>query len=249
MKSYNNRIVENNKFSKYLKSQEYEIIKILPEIVNGETNYLNYLHFPQIDVNDIILKLRNLRMKDGYKLHYFYYYDFISGIPYVYASEISNSIYKLNDINKWGNNIYPNKIEKSISRQFLDYIETDRTPISYFQLALLCIYCDHYFHIWHANNRDEIIVCTQYKLSEIHNYLSSNGSISNKLNNDLVRVYNDLNLLPSVKIKADQVEVSFYYFTVRGGLFKVEWIISNEDLHEIEFKRTNIVEYEYPLIY
>ena len=50
---------------------------------------------------------------------------------------------------------------------YLDYVQTDDTPESYFQLAVLSMMGSQFYLYWHANYNDSQIICDKVDVTDI----------------------------------------------------------------------------------
>ena len=222
----------------------------------SEINFKEKLQLPEIDFTPLFTVLNHIRPEDDYILDYLYYYDIGSGIPMIYARRRDTPPYSsMNAFPGWEQYLVNMYLPESLERQFTPHIITDQTALGYFQLAVLSLYCDHFFLVWHSNYRDETIVTSfedAYKLMEltgfqIESFLDS--TTADKLI-DIAVELDQMDLTPYVIFKNNTAQIVFYYFTYLDGLYKAEWIVDRAVPHqEISFTRHLIIKNEAPILF
>ena len=188
----------------------------------------------EFDVMQYFSVLDRLSMQSGYVLDYVYHYDGMGGYPVLYVRPADQPPYATEaDLAAAG--------EKT---NFLDYIQTDDTPESYFQFALLALMGNQFYLDWHANYNDTQPVCDK---TDVHDIIASlNGdfgyriSIASRVRAALLR-----DMDPSVVIGEQTVEVRLVTFTKWGGFYLTTYTLSRSSPHTIQdVQDKNLVPYD-----
>ena len=111
----------------------------------------------EFDVMQYFTVLDHLSMQPGYILDYVYHYDGMGGSPILYARPAGQSPYATESEMTAAGDI-PN---------YLDFIQTDDTPESYFQFVLLTLMGNQFYKFWHSNYNDVRIVCEKIDVNDI----------------------------------------------------------------------------------
>jgi hypothetical protein len=188
----------------------------------------------EFDVMEIFTILDHLSMKPGYVLDYVYRYAGIGGFPVLYVRPVEQAPYTTDaDLSAAGET--PN---------YLDYIQTNDTPESYFQFILLAIYGDQFYLYWHANYSDRTITCDKDAVNRIVSSLD--GSFGYRIStSSRVRAELLTGLEPNVSIGEQVVEVQFVMFTKWGGFFKETYQINRQEPHTIQdVQEKNLIPYD-----
>jgi hypothetical protein len=188
----------------------------------------------EFDVMQYFSVLDHLSLQPGYVLDFVYHYDGMGGYPVLYVRSASQPPYATEaDLTASGT-----------STSYLDYVQTDDTPESYFQFVVLAMMGSQFYLFWHAGYNDSQIVCDKVA---VNNILSSlNGDFGYRISlASRVRalLLNDVG--PSVVIGEQTVEVRFVTFTLWGGFFEQIYTLSRSMPHTIQdVQEKNLVPYE-----
>jgi hypothetical protein len=178
--------------------------------------------------------LNQLSMQPGYALDYVYHYDGMGGYPVLYAYPAGQPPYATEaDLEAAG--------EKT---NYLDYVQTDDTPKSYFQFVLLALKGNQFYLDWHANYNDMQVICDKTDVNDI--VASLNGSFGYRIPlGARVRATLLRGVEPSVAIGEQTVEVRLVTFTKWGGFYLTTYTISQSSPHTIQdVQEKNLVPYE-----
>jgi len=189
----------------------------------------------EFDVMQYFTVLDHLSMKPGYVLDYVYHYDGMGGYPILYVRPDRQDPYASEaDLAAAGEN--PN---------YLDYIQADDTPESYFQFAVLAMTGEQFYLFWHAGYSDRRIVCNKADVTDI---VASVGGEDFGLPMPLtsrVRAALLTGVEPSVSVGEQTVEVRLVTFTDWGGFYLETYTINRKEPHTIQdVHEKNLVPYE-----
>ncbi len=188
----------------------------------------------EFDVMQYFTVLDHLSMLPGYLLDYVYHFDGMGGYPVLYVHPASQSPYTTE----------ADLADGLDSRSYLDYVQTDDTPESYFQLVVLAMVGSQFYLFWHADYNDSQIVCDKADVSDIVSSLNGDFgyriSLSSRVRSVLLK-----DVDPSVNIGEQAVEVRLITFTRWGGFFLETYTLSRSMPHTIQnVQKKNLVPYE-----
>ena len=193
------------------------------------------------DVHEVFSILRHLRMETGYKLDYVYVYEDIAGFPLLYARKADQPRYATSS------EFYLAAGGKADKDAYLLHIQTDGSPESYFQLALLKMMGAQFYLYWHAGYNDSLPVCDYFGLENLLNDLENSGlDIPKKVKSEARK----LNLDPQITIVNGEARVEFIYFTLWGGFNKAVYRFRQTFPHQLlESSSINLVEYDCGIVF
>jgi hypothetical protein len=236
--------------------ERLELQQNIQKNIFSDENMRQLAGLPSIKFNQFFEILDHIHLPKNYVFDYIYYFDVMTGIPFIYARHFNSEAYNsIGSFPNWQKYLYNFHIEDTIDRPFLQFVELDQSALSYFQLALLALYCDHFFLFWHSGYRDETIVCSKndllklLDLNAIQIEALLDSSFSSKFKNFGDNT-SQIDLKPYVVLAKNVAYISFYYFTCWGGLYKVDWIVSRLYPHkEINFSKQKIINFESSVLY
>jgi len=194
-----------------------------PVKTGGEFNVMQY--FTVLD---------HLSMQPGYALDYVYHYDEMGGFPLLYVRLADQSPYTTEEELAAGGS----------STKYMDYIQADDTPESYFQVVLLATMGRQFYLYWHANYSDSQVVCDRADVSDIVATLNGDYGYRISLPSRL-RAALLANLAPSVVIGEQTVEVRLVSFTRWGGFYQETYTLNRSMPHAIlDTQEKNLVPYD-----
>jgi hypothetical protein len=188
----------------------------------------------EFDVMEYFGVLDHLSMQPGYALDYVYHYDGMGGTPILYVRPIGQLPYASES----------ELFAAGDSPSYLEFIQTDGTPESYFQYIVLSLMGDQFYQFWHSNYNDSQIVCEKIDVNDIVASLDGNFgyriSIPSRIKAALLK-----NVSPIVNIGTQSVQVKLVTFTRWGGFFEETTFISKSLPHTIQdVQEKNLVPYD-----
>lgn len=188
----------------------------------------------EFDVMKYFTVLDHLSMQPGYVLDYVYHFDGMGGSPLLYVRPADRSSYATE----------ADLAASAESTNYLDYVQTDDTPESYFQFVLLAMMGNQFYLYWHANYNDSQIVCDKVDVTDI--VATLNGDFGYRISlPSRIRAALLTNLTPTVNIGEQTVEVRLVTFTRWGGFYAEAYTLSRAMPHAIEdMQEKNLVPYE-----
>ena len=178
--------------------------------------------------------LDHLTMAPGYVLDYVYQYDGMGGSPLLYARPISQSPYTTEaDLASSGD-----------TASYLDFVQVDDTPESYFQLVLLSLLGEEFYLYWHANYGDIRVVCEKIDVGDIVTGLDGNFGYRISLLSRLRAALLD-RVQPTVQVGEQAVQIRLVTFTRWGGFYEQIYTVNRSMPHTIQdVQRKNLVPYD-----
>lgn len=189
----------------------------------------------EFDVSQYFTVLQHLSMEPGYVLDYVYQRDPLGGFPVLYARKAEEPFYRTVAE-------YNEATRRGAAGPYLDHIQVDGTPESFFQLVVLSIMGNQFYLQWHANYNDARIICTREALEAL---LSQPTMFNKELPANVQRAARKLDVTPVVEMGEDTVTVRVVIFTNWGGFIRRSYTISRQFPHRILAKEDEtLVEYQ-----
>jgi hypothetical protein len=246
MKTLHLLLVLNFLFSNYSASSDRLPISICSTTMEGIYKLTGGLEFPTAFQNENPLKTGNefdvmkyfeildhLSMRPGYILDYVYHFDGMGGYPILYVRPATQTPFKTEtDLAASGEGL-----------NYLDFIQTDDSPESYFQFVVLAVMGRQFYLFWHANYSVTQIPCNLTDVSSI--IASLNGDFGRRISFfSWVRAHFLTNITPSTRFDPQTVEVRFVRFTRWGGFYQEIYTINRSMPHTIvDRQEKNLIPY------
>jgi hypothetical protein len=193
----------------------------------------------EFDVMQYFNVLDHLAMRPGYVLDYIYHFDGMGGLPIMYVRHASQPPYASeSDLATAGE-----------TSSYLDYIQIDDTPESYFQLALLSVMGSQFYLYWHANYNDSQIICARVDVPDVVTGLDGDFgypiSLIGRIRTAFLR-----NVGPFVELGVQSAKVRLITFTRWGGFYQQIFTISRSSPNTIQgVQENNLVPYDCGVMY
>jgi hypothetical protein len=188
----------------------------------------------EFDVMQYFSVLDHLSLVQGYMLDYVYHFDGMGGSPILYVRPATQPPYAAeSDLAAAGD-----------TPRYLDYVQTDETPESYFQLAVLSLMGNQFYLYWHADYNDSQIICTKVDVTDIVTSLDGNfGYPISLISRVRAALLSDVG--PVVNLGTQEAEVRLMTFTRWGGFYQQIFTISRSTPHSIlDVQQKNLVPYD-----
>ncbi len=188
----------------------------------------------EFDVTQYFGVLDHLSMQPGYSLDYVYHYDGMGGYPRLYAHPVDQVPFATEaELDAGGD-----------KPGYLDFIQTDGTPESYFQWILLSIMGNQFYLNWHAHYNDAMLVCDKTEVMKIVAMTDHISGIPMPLK---VRIQARLlgYVEPRVLIGEKTVKLQIVTFTQWGGFYRRTYTLQRSLPHAImDIREENLVPYD-----
>jgi hypothetical protein len=187
------------------------------------------------DVSLYFTVLDRLSMDRGRVLDYVYDYAGIGGAPVLYARKATAT-----PDGNYSEYIAAEAAAEPTEREdyYLLYIDTDRSPEGFFQLALLLIQGEQFYQFWHAAyNDDSIVSDLEDARASLGGWVGEDQATVEELLADLGK----FDLAPVVSMSGDLVKVEVVVFTKWGGFIKRSIVMEKEFPHLILEERSEVL--------
>lgn len=228
-------------------------------VVDGLRNLVDGLGVPEhltsenpvrqatdFDPNSYFQVLTHLKMAAGYKLDFLYFSDELGGMPLVYARKSNSAPFSsYNDFLKSFGEEVSNERSYGTLRHNYDYLEKiqiDRTPESYFEYTTLALLGDQFYLVWHANYNDTRILCDISDVAIIRGELEGLNTQFPQTVEDQI---DEIEFEPAVIIQEETVTVRFVSFTKWGGFFENVYVMDiNNPMKLLDVKFNPLIQYD-----
>ena len=175
----------------------------------------------EFDPNAYFGVLDGLAMEPGYSLDFVYSYDWLGSYPTLLARPANSAPYL-----SWDDVPGP-------AGDYLDHVQADGTPESYFQFVVLDIMASQFYLVWHANYNDLRIVCDRAALRAIVNGLAGDEDGQPMPAHDRAQALSLRGVDPTVDIGGQTVAVRVVTFTRWGGFYADTFTLSRNFPHKV----------------
>jgi hypothetical protein len=203
------------------------------------------------DPNQFFQVLTHLNIKPGYTLDYVYYNVFLGGSPLVYARK-SNAVpfQSYRELLESYDEEIPGEQGDGGSRftdDYLEQIQLDHSPESYFEFVTLALLGDQFYLRWHAGYDDTLILCNKGDGRNVEEeMLASSVPFSKDIKDRIKKV----DFRPVVLMGKESVTVRFVTFTKWGGFFEHVLVLDKDDpMHVLDAQVNQLIEYDCGIMY
>ena len=201
----------------------------------------NFLVDPEVppsgevfDPNQLLVPLDHLSLRQGYILDFVYRYDGIGGRPFLYARKLSDPRFEN----------FEEFSQANDDSSYLNFIECDDTPESYFQWVLLNLMGNQFYLYWHAGYIDAEIIASQDRLEALVEEMSGT-EMGIPFTNAQKRQALKIDPAPVVKIGDETVTVQVVSFSKWSGFTRYIFTLSRSHPHQIlNLETENLLEYD-----
>lgn len=200
----------------------------------------------EFNPNSYFNVLTHLKLTSGYKLDYIYFNDELGGLPLVYAKKSGNSAFKsyAELLNSFGEEFEGERSYGQLRHKYdyLEQIQIDKTPESYFEFVTLAFLGDQFYLWWHGLYNDSIILCDpsdmQYVDAEMKGFdIEFPQNVTDRIE--------EIDFSPVVIVGDSDVTVRFVTFTKWGGFFENVYVMDKENpMQLLDVKFNPLIEYD-----
>ena len=200
----------------------------------------------EFDPNSYFNIFTHLKLASGYKLDYIYFNDELGGLPLVYARKSSSAPFQSYDelLKSFGEEFEGERSYGQLRHKYdyLEKIQIDKTPESYFEFVTLAFLGDQFYLWWHGLYNDAIILCdpsdTQYVDAEMKGF-------DIEFSQDVKDRIEKIDFNPVVIGGENDVTVRFVTFTKWGGFFENVYVMDKENpMQLLDVKFNPLIEYD-----
>jgi hypothetical protein len=215
----------------------------LPDHFTGENPFRQDSDF---NPNQYFEVFTHLKIEPGYKLDYIYFNDDLGGLPLVYARESNSPPFQSyrDFLNSYGEKITGERSYTELNHKYdyLEKIQIDNTPESYFEYVTMALLGDQFYLWWHGQYNDSKILCDasdiQYIEAELRRF-------EMELPQDVKDKIEKIDFSPVEIVDENTVTVRFVIFTKWGGFFEAVYVINKENINQLlDVKFNPIIEYD-----
>jgi hypothetical protein len=206
--------------------------------------------FPQqgdFNPNDYFQVLTHLQTMPNYQLDYIYFGDELGGKPVVYAREPGAAPFQSYEefLKSYGEELSGERSYGTVQHayDYLDKIQIDQSPESYFQFITLALSGDQFYLFWHGLYNDTKILCDPGDLQYIEADLKD---FDLTLPPEVVDRLGSIDFEPVVLLGEDTVTVRFVSFSKWGGFFENVYVLSRDEgpVKLIDSQWNPLIEYD-----
>jgi len=207
----------------------------LPEHYQEENPRRQQFYFDPMQYFEVFDRLE---MNPGYILDYVYHSDGMGGMPVLYARKLDDAPFTSADelVQSFGDDT------KGGGLKYLEKIQLDQSPESYFQFYQLVMTGSQFYLWWHANYNDSQLVCDASDLERITEEIAAWEIIDPP---DFPRSLYKADLAPAVLIAEGSVKIRYLAFTKWGGLIEFYCEVDPEQPQQLWNQQTKpLFEYD-----
>lgn len=215
----------------------------LPEHFTSENPFRQPTDF---DPNKYFQIFTHLKIASGYKLDYIYFNDELGGLPLVYARKTSSAPFQsyAELLKSFGEEI---EGERSYGRlrhsyDYLERIQIDKAPESYFEFTALAYQGNQFYLWWHGLYNDLKILCDSSDMQYVNDDLQG---FDIEFPQDVKDRIEKIDFSPVVIVGENDVTVRMITFTKWGGFFENVYVMDKENpMQLLDVKFNPIIEYD-----
>ncbi len=162
------------------------------------------------------------------------------GRPYIYARKVGKPQFQVDTACSilYGVAWDPEALD-SLTTKYLRSVESDGTPMGYFQLVVLYLLGDQFFLFDHALYDDDVIICSKIKLEDVLKRTFFRESIPEEVR----RKARQIDLSPSIEVFKNGAVVKVVTFSMWKGFQRriftfnqLQWITKKETITLVPYK-------------
>lgn len=198
------------------------------------------------DPNQYFQVLTHLELAAGYKLDYIYFNDELGGLPLVYARKSSSAPFQSYSelLESFGEDMSGERSYGELRHKYdyLEKIQIDQTPESYFEFVTLAFLGDQFYLFWHGLYNDSKILCD---LTDIQYVEAEMESFELEFPREVKDKIEQIDFRPTVIIDENSVTVRYVTFTKWGGFFENVYVMDKENpMQLLDVKFNPLIEYD-----
>ena len=198
------------------------------------------------DPNSYFKKLTHITIKEGYVLDYVYFSDELGGLPLVYARKVDDKPFQSYEefLKSYDEEFSGERSYSGVphSYDFLDVIQVDKTPESYFEFVTLALLGNQYYLHWHGLYHDTLILCDP---SDLEVSIKSLDMFEIKMPEDIISRAKEIDITPTIKIEEKTVTIRLVTFSKWGGFSENLYTLEKDNPQNmVDSKFNRLVEYD-----
>lgn len=215
----------------------------LPEHFTSENPFRQTTDF---DPNKYFQIFTHLKIASGYKLDYIYFNDELGGLPLVYARKTSSAPFKsyAELLKSFGEEMEGERSYGQLRHKYdyLERIQIDKTPESYFEFTTLAFQGDQFYLWWHGLYNDLKILCDS---SDIQYVNADMEGFDIEFPQDVKDRIEKIDFSPVVIVGESEVTVRMITFTKWGGFYENVYVMDKDNpMQLLDVQFNPIIEYD-----
>lgn len=200
------------------------------------------------DPNQYFTVFTHLKMAAGYKLDYIYFGDDLGGKPLLYARKSGSTPFKTyedflksygEDAETLGERSYDTLYH---TYDYLEKVQIDGSPESYYQFVLLALLGDQFYLSWHALYNDTTVLCDASDLAYVNDDLQG---FEISFPPETLQQAGQIDFEPAVLIGEEAITVRIVTFTKWGGFDESVYLLEKHNPPTLQDVRWNsLIEYD-----
>jgi len=190
--------------------------------------------------------LNHLSIKKGYTLDYFFFGDDLGGKPLLYSRKANAMPYKNYEefLESYGEETSGERSYSSLGHayDYLEQVQIDKTPESYFQYVILALLGDQFYLYWHGLYNDLKVICDESDFKAVRTEIEL---FDLEFPTEIETKMKEIDYSPGILIDEGIVTVRFVTFTKWGGVlesvFKMD---SRNPFQVIDVQYNPLIEYD-----
>lgn len=215
----------------------------LPEHFTSE----NPLRQPSdFDPNMYFQVFTHLKMVSGYKLDFLYFNDELGGLPLVYARKTSSASFQsyIELLKSFGEEMAGERSYGQLRHEYdyLEKIQIDKTPESYFEFTALAFQANQFYLWWHGLYNDLKILCDSSDMQYVN---ADMQGFDIEFPQDVKDRIEKIDFSPVVIVGENDITVRMITFTKWGGFYENVYVMDKENpMQLLDVQFNPIIEYD-----
>lgn len=215
----------------------------LPEHFTTENSFRQATDF---NPNQYFQVFNHLKIKPGYTLDYIYFQDELGSKPLVYARKSSTAPFHTYEefLKSYGEEMSGERSYARLNHAFdyLQQIQTDKSPESYYEFVLLAFLGDQFYLQWHGLYNDSKILCDPSDMQYVNKDMNDfEVEFPEEVKNNIEKI----DFKPAILTNEDTVSVRIVAFTKWGGFWENIYVMDKENPMNLKDVQSNtLLEYD-----
>jgi hypothetical protein len=200
----------------------------------------------EFNPNSYFSVLKHLKLMSGYKLDYIYFNDELGGLPLVYARKSGSAPFQSYTelLKSFGEEMAGERSYGEIRHKYdyLEKIQIDKKPESYFEFVTLAFLGDQFYLWWHALYNDAKILCDSSDMQYVDAEMKG---FDIEFPQDVKDRVSEIDFSPVVIVDENSVTVRYITFTKWGGFFENVYVMDKDyPMQLLDVKFNPLIEYD-----
>lgn len=198
------------------------------------------------DPNKYFQLFTHLKITPGYQLDYIYFNDELGGLPLLYARKSSNTPFQSYSelLKSFGEEMSGERSYGQLQHKYdyLERIQIDKTPESYFEFTALAFQGDQFYLWWHGLYNDLKILCDNSDLQYVNEDMQG---FDIEFPENVKERIKEIDFSPLVIVGESDITVRMITFTKWGGFYENVYVMDKENpMQLLDVQFNPIIEYD-----